>query len=506
MFKKPILLAGILFVVTMAAPSMAEEPYKPTWRSLKRYPIPQWVQDGKFGIYTHWGVYSVPAMGPDGTWYPYYMYASKDSEQHKHHVATYGPLSEFGYKEFIPMFKAEKFDADEWAALFEKAGAKFAGPVAEHHDGFAMWDTKYSEWNAAKMGPKRDVDGELEKAIKKRNMKFVTTFHHSTNWTFFPVWDERCDCSDPEYSGLYGQIHEKGEPPNKEFLDEWHGKLIEVIDKYDPDFIWFDSPLEGIRKDVYQKDFLAYYYNKSVERGKEVLMAYKVHDFPPGVGLENSGGKNKLTYHEWMSAPSVDDPPTWSYTKDANFRSVNALVDDLVNRVSMNGFLLLNVGPKPDGTIPEEAKKRLLGIGEWLKVNGEAIYGTTAWIRHGEGPSAMSDLVWKWAPVVGGTTEQSKEVQHTGPDIRFTVKDNVIYAISLDWPGDKVTIKFLAGVGLLHGEAFELHESEIESIKMLGVDEELEWTLTEDGLTIETPDRRPCEHAFTFRIERKPAL
>ena len=485
--------------------SMAEESYKPTWRSLKRYPVPQWVQDGKFGIYTHWGVYSVPAMGPDGTWYPYYIYSGEDSEQHKHHVETYGPLSEFGYKEFIPMFKAEKFDADEWAELFEKAGAKFAGPVAEHHDGFAMWDTKYSEWNAAKMGPKRDVVGELEKAIKKRNMKFVTTFHHSTNWTFFPVWDERFDCSDPKYSGLYGQIHEKGEPPNKEFLDEWHGKLIEVIDKYDPDFIWFDSPLEGIGKDVYQKDFLAYYYNKSVERGKEVLVSYKVHDFPPGVGLENSGGKKQLTYHTWMAAPSVDDPPVWSYTKDAKFRSVNTLVDDLVDRVSMNGFLLLNVGPKPDGTIPEEARKRLLGMGEWLKVNGEAIYGTTAWIRHGEGPSAMSGLVWKWAPKVGGATEKGKKIPHTGQDIRFTVKDNVIYAISLDWPGDEVTIKFLAGVGLLPGEAFKLHESEIESIKMLGVDEELEWTMTEDGLTIKTPDEKPCEHAFTFKIERKPA-
>ncbi len=496
MFKKPIVLAGILIAVIMTAGlltsckngSMAEESYKPTWRSLKRYPVPQWVIDGKFGIYTHWGVYSVPAMGPDGTSYPGAIYR-EDSKQHKHHVETYGPLSEFGYKEFIPMFKAEKFDADEWAELFEKAGAKFAGPVAEHHDGFAMWDTKYSKWNAAKMGPKRDVVGELEKAIKKRNMKFVTTFHHSTNWHFYPVWDKRFDCSDPKYSGLYGQIHERGEEPNREYLDEWYGKIIEVIDKYDPDFIWFDSPLIGIRKGVYQKNFLAYYYNKSVERGKEVLVTYKAHDFPPGVGLENSGGKKQVTYHMWLRDFPVDDSGGWSYIKDIGFKSVNTLVDNLVDRVSKNGFLLLNVGPKPDGTIPEEAKKRLLGMGEWLKVNGEAIYGTTAWMRHGEGPTK-----------VRGWTEK-KKIPYTAQDIRFTVKDNIIYAICLDWPGDEVTIKFLAGGRDYVG----LHESEIQSIKMLGVDEELEWTITEDGFTIKTPDKKPCEHAFTFKIERKPA-
>jgi len=508
MFKKSIVLGGLLIVVIMTAGlltsckngSVAEESYEPNWRSLKNYPIPQWVKDGKFGIYTHWGIYSVPALGPDGTWYPYYMYR-EDSKQHKHHIETYGPLSEFGYKEFIPMFKAEKFDADEWAELFEKAGAKFAGPVAEHHDGFAMWDTKYSEWNAAKMGPKRDIVGELEKAIKKRNMKFVTTFHHSTNWYKFPVWDERFDCSDPKYSGLYGQIHERGEDPNKEYLDEWYGKIIEVIDKYDPDFIWFDSPLDGIRKDVYQKNFLAYYYNKSIENDKEVLVAYKVHDFPPGVGITDIGGiKHKLTYHMWLRDTSVDEGSGWSYVKDIGFKSVNTLVDNLVDLVSKNGFLLLNVGPKPDGTITEEAKKCLLGIGEWLKVNGEAIYGTTAWIRHGEGPAYEFGT--------GNYLDFRKkmyDIQYTAQDIRFTVKDNIIYAICLDWPINEVTIKFMAGVGLMHGEAFRLYESEIESIKMLGVDEELEWTMTEEGLTIKTPEKKPCEHAFTFKIERKPA-
>jgi len=225
--------------------------------------VPQWLRDGKFGIYTHWGVYAVHGMGPNGTWYANAVYKNENSWQRKHWEETYGTLDEFGYKDLIPMFTAEKFNADEWADLFEKSGARFAGPVAEHHDGFAMWDTEYSEWNAAKMGPKRDVVGELEKAVKSRGMKFVTAFHHAYSWNYFPVWDKRYDCSDPQYSGLYGPVHEKGAEPSKEFLDEWKGKIIEVIDKYDPDFLWFDFTLDIIRED-YIKDFIAYYYNKAL--------------------------------------------------------------------------------------------------------------------------------------------------------------------------------------------------------------------------------------------------
>ena len=160
-----------------------------------------------------------------------------------HQEATYGPLEKFGYKDFIPMFTGAKFNADEWADLFQKAGARFAGPVAEHHDGFSMWDTKYSEWNAAKMGPKRDVVGELSKAIKGAQYEIRHRLPSMENWYFFPVWDKRYDCGDPRYSGLYGPIHEKGAQPTKDFLDEWEGKMREVIDKYDPDFIWFDFGL-----------------------------------------------------------------------------------------------------------------------------------------------------------------------------------------------------------------------------------------------------------------------
>lgn len=476
------------------AVAAASKPYQPTWNSLRNISTPQWLKDGKFGIYTHWGVYSVPAFGRNGTWYANAVYTRPDSPQRKHYEATYGPLEKFGYKDFIPMFTAEKFNADEWADLFEKAGARFAGPVAEHHDGFAMWDTKYSEWCAAKMGPKRDVVGELSKAIKRRGMKFVTSFHHAENWYYFPTWDKRYDCSDPRYSGLYGEIHEQGALPSKAFLEKWKAKIVEVIDKYRPDFLWFDFGLESI-PDTYKLDVLAYYYNWAAAQKKEVVVTYKGHNIPPGTGLLDLelGQETDLTYHEWITDTSVDDQGAWGYVKDAAFKSVDNLVDNLVDRVSKNGYLLLNVGPKPDGTIPEEAKERLLGIGKWLKVNGEAIYGTMPWSIAAEGPT-------KLPPLKGGFNEQNL-ARYTGQDIRFTVKDNVLYAIALDWPGDKAVMKSFAARGRQNWSG--LYPSEIASITMLGDGKDLRWEMTKEGLVVETPKTRPCEHAFVFKIVRK---
>jgi len=461
--------------------------YKPNWRSLAQNHIPTWFKDAKFGIYTHWGVYSVPACGKNGTWYPHNMYR-EGTDQYKYHVEHYGKPTEFGYKDFIPMFKAEKFDANEWAELFKEAGAQFAGPVAEHHDGFAMWDSKWTKWDAAEMGPKRDVVGELEKAIKKRGMRFVTAFHHAQNWWHFPVWDKRFDCSNPEYSGLYSPIHAKGARPNEQFLKMWKGKLIEVVDKYDPDFIWFDFKLDAMKENYY-KEFLAYYYNKARERKKQVVVSYKGHDLPPGVGVVDLelGRMDKLTYHVWITDTSVDDQGAWSYVQDAGFKSANTLVDNLVDRVSKNGLLLLNVGPKPDGTIPEPARERLLEMGKWLKVNGEAIYGTRPWIVAEEGPTKMEKG--------GAFNERNGQAGYTGKDIRFTVKGDVLYAICLDWPGDEVVITKLK----------RLYDSEIKSVRMLGVDGELEWSFGGKGLTIKVPDKKPCDYAYAFKIVREAA-
>jgi alpha-L-fucosidase len=485
----------VMFLLTFIVPdrSDAQTTYLPTWNSLKNHSTPQWLKDGKFGIYTHWGVYSVPAQGPNGTWYANKLYNTPEGPERKYHEATYGPLEKFGYKDFIPMFTGEKFNADEWAELFMKAGARFAGPVAEHHDGFAMWDTKYSEWNAAKMGPKRDVVGELARAIKKRDMKFVTAFHHAEAWFYFPTWDKRYDCGDPKYSGLYGPIHEKGALPTKAFLDIWKGKIFEVIDNYDPDFIWFDFGLKLVT-DSYKEDMLAYFYNHAIANKKEVVVTYKSHDLPPGAGLLDweLGQEPDLTYYDWITDTSIDDGQGWGYVKGLGFKSVNNLVDNL-DRVSKNGYLLLNVGPKPDGSIPEEAKERLLGLGKWLQINGEAIYGTTTWGIAAEGPTKLDK------PRGNGFNEKN-DLVYTGEDIRFTIKDNNLYATVLDWPGEKVLIKSLCPKGQTWAG---LYPSEIGSVTMLGDGKELKWEMTKGGLSIETPKTKPCEHAYVFRIVRR---
>jgi len=476
--------------------------FEATWNSLRTHETPQWFKDAKFGIYTHWGVYSVPACGPNGTWYPYNMYR-EGTPQYEYHVKTYGPPSEFGYKDFIPMFKAEKFNPDEWAELFRKAGAQFAGPVGEHHDGFAMWDSQFTEWNAAKMGPRRDVVGELERAIRNQGMRFMIALHHAENWWFFPHWREEFDTSDLEYVGLYGPLHNQEwaqrkpdaesrqdewqlqDKPSKEFLDQWIGKIREVIDKHQPDMLWFDFGLRFVQEQ-YKKDMIAYYYNKEEEWGKEVVVTYKWHDLAPGTAVVDLelGRFGELTYHEWITDTSVDDQGAWSHVQDAGFKPVSAIVHNLVDNVSKNGYLLLNVGPKANGEIPEPAKECLLGIGRWLEVNGEAIYGTTPWLIYGEGPTEMEKT---------GYFSERQEVEYTAKDIRFTVKDDVLYATCLGWPGEHVTMESLK----------RLYESEIDSVKMLGVDRELEWSLTQEGLEIKTPDEKPCEHAYVFKITRK---
>jgi len=427
----------ISIIIIFVSVSVFGQKYQPNWQSLTRHQTPQWLQDGKFGIYTHWGIFSVHAHGTNTTWYSFAMYFDPQGEARRHFEKTFGKLTpEFGYKDLIPLFTAEKFNADEWAELFQKAGAKFAGPVAEHHDGFAMWDTKYSKWNAAKMGPKRDIVGELGKAIKKRGMKYVTAFHHAENWDFFPVWDKRYDTGDPKNSGLYGQPHKPGAKRNQAFIDEWYGKILEVINNYSPDFIWFDFALDNI-PEGYIKDFLAYYYNNALDKGKDVIVSYKGHDIVPGAGIRDLelGQEPDVTYNDWITDTSVDDRGAWGYATDLTFKTPERLIDNLIDRVSKNGYLLLNVGPKPDGAIPEGAKNVLLKMGAWLKTNGEAIYGTTPWFVAAEGPTNL-----------GKTTDtgfNESNVVYTPEDIRFTVKGDVLYATFLDWPGEKAVIHTL---------------------------------------------------------------
>ncbi len=484
--------------------------YESNWKSLKQHKTPEWFLDAKFGIYCHWGPYSVPEY--ENEWYAHWMYVNKDNPEAKdgkaskfyeHHVKTYGPLDQFGYKDFIPLFTAEKFDAVEWAELFKNAGAKFAGPVSEHADGFAMWDSDLTKWDAKDMGPKRDIMGELAKEIRKRDMKFIATYHRHWLLGWYPTWDETTDASNPEYAGLYGPKMKKGDfqyPPNpheidegiekyyplanNEFNKEWLARLKEIINKYNPDLVWFDNKMDVIGED-YRKEFLEYYYNHADKNNQEVVSTYKFYDFAKGTAvldLERSRMSKKKDF-PWLTDDSIDWK-SWSHISNPNYKSTNRLIDFLVDVVSKNGNLLLNITPKANGEIPIPVKERLLEMGNWLKINGEAIYGSRPFKIYGEGSTK----------VIEGHLSENKNKDNTSEDIRFTTKGNILYAIVLDWPENNILkIKSLK-------DKNTLYEQSIKSISLLGSKGHLEFETKADGLYIDLPKNKVGNHAFVFKI------
>lgn len=493
---------------------MSEGPYTADWRSLRSHPTPQWLRDAKFGIYTHWGIYSVPAIGPNTSWYGHNMYREgtlkmrgrRETNQYADHIATYGGAQKVGYKDFIPMFTAERFDPEQWAETFRNAGARFAGPVAEHHDGFSMWDTATSRWNAAQMGPRRDVVAALERAYRARGMKYMVAMHHAEHWWFFPHWLKGADVSDPAFAEFYGEPHNTDlhiqpedwdrekewalhDPPSKAFLERWRTRLHEVVERFSPDYIWFDFGLKYIHEQ-YKKDFLAHYYNMAAARGQDVVVTYKYSDLVTGsatVDIE-LGRMADQTYFDWITDTTIDDGQAWGYMKDARYKSASELIAYLVDNVSKNGYMLLNVGPKADGTIPIEAETILADMGRWLDVNGEAIYGTTPWHIFGEGPTRFK--------VEGAFGDMKEKPNFTGEDFRFTVKDDVLYAIALGWPAKSFVIKSIS----------ELYPGEVANVRLLGHDGALQWQQRRDGLYIDRPDSAVGSHAYVFKIERHHSL
>ncbi len=462
---------------------VAQGPYQANWRSLETYQVPQWYLDAKFGIFIHWGVYSVPAFGNE--WYPRDMYKA-GTETFRHHVETYGPQSKFGYKDFIPRFRAEKFDPAHWADVFRKSGARYVVPVAEHHDGFPMYDCSFTDWSAAKMGPKRDVLGQLASAIRSEGIHLGASSHRAEHWWFYDQGMKfDSDVKDPRNAGLYGPAEPEKSQPNKAYLDDWLLRTCEIVDKYQPELIWFDWWIEQPVFQPYLQKFAAYYYNRGVQWKRGVAINYKKKSFPEKAAvLDIERGKlDTLRPIFWQTDTSVCKR-SWGYISNHDYRSVDSLVDDLVDIVSKNGTLLLNIGPRPDGTIPEEEEKILLGIGQWLSVNGQAIYGTRPWKVFGEGPTR----------VVGGSFKDTAGQPFTGEDIRFTTKGNSLYAIALAWPQNgKLVVKSLAS-------GSKLSQSKVRSVKLLGSEAQLKWSQNQEGLVVELPSRKPGDYAFAFEI------
>lgn len=478
-----------------------EKRYEANWESLSQYKIPEWYTDAKFGIFIHWGVYSVPAFGSE--WYPRLMYmdtatfsatlelgAEGPNRVFTHHKEKYGDQKEFGYKDFIPMFKAPKFDAGEWISLFKEAGAKYVVPVADHHDGFAMYASNTTRWNSVNMGPKRDVLGELFKEGKKQGLIMGASNHFAFNWSFYNK-KSHFDTVDPEYADLYGK---KGtdlkQPVSAEFQKRWWDRTVDIIDSYEPDILWFDFYWDSPLWKDYHTKLASYYYNKGLDRGMDVVIQDKnlhYQAFPEGtIVFDVERGKMAGIQKEtWQTDTSIGKN-SWGHVTNWKTKDANTLIDDLIDIVSKNGTLLLNVGPKADGTIPDDQATILREIGTWLKTNGDAIYGTRCWKTFGEGPTVSEE---------GYFSETKKQDAFMPEDIRFTTKDNKLYAIVMDMPTNgKSTIK-----SLINGSKHCSHD--VKAVRMLGTSQVIKWSQDDNGLNIEFPKELPSKYAYVFEID-----
>ena len=455
--------------------------YKDAWASLSGHKTPEWYYGAKLGIFIHWGVYSVPAYSCE--WYPRLMYDPAHHE-YEYHRKTYGSQKEFGYKDFIPMFRGEKFDADEWVSLFRRAGARYVMPVCEHHDGFAMYDTEFNRWNAARMGPCRDVIGELRAAAEENGLYACVSTHRAEYWWFMSHGKEfDSDVREPLRRGDFywpamperdfSDIH--SEPaPSPEYLDDWLLRTVELVDRFHPRMLYFDWWIQHTAFEPYLKRFAAYYYNTSLKSGFVPVIAYKHDSFMYGSALRDieRGQLADIQANPWQTdmACALN---SWCYTVGNQYRKAADIVCDLMDIVSKNGNLLLNVGPRADGSIGPEDRTILKEIGAFLRDNGEAVYRTRPWRVCGEGPTRVQS---------GFFTDGIRK-EFTSADFRFTQKGASVYAAALrpSEDGTYLCRTFRA----LREPAFDgLHRDILQVSRPDG--KAVHWQRGEQGLTLRT--------------------
>jgi alpha-L-fucosidase len=473
----------------------SDGPFRPEWRSLSTYQVPDWYKDAKFGIFIHWGLYAVPAFGSEQ--YPRAMY-TEGSKIYKHHLETYGQLNKFGYKDFIPMFKAEHYDPAAWARLFKQAGAKYVVPVFEHHDGFAMYNSDLSDWTASKMGPHRDLAGDLAKAVRSEGLHLGASSHRiEHDWFMAAGRNIESDLNDPKLAAFYGPSHlqfaldeeadnflEDWTYVSPEFASDWLARDAEIVEKYHPELFYFDFWIGHPEVRSYLARFAAFFYNETSSQGSLGVINYKLDAMHPKSAVYDveRGVVAGIRPDYWQTDTSISNK-SWGYIKDDVFKTPDFVVRELVDIVSKNGNLLLNVGPRADGTIPEEVQQILLDVGAWLGVNGEAIYGTRPWKVFGEGPTKVEE----------GPVRDTKSQPYTAEDFRFTAKGNVVYAIEMAWPSRSET--------LIHSFATNMvGDKKVESIVLLGSGTKLRFQQEADGLRIDLPEQAPGKYAYVFRI------
>ncbi|GAA4230286.1 alpha-L-fucosidase [Postechiella marina] len=476
--------------------------YKENWDSIKaNYKTPKWFTNAKFGIFVNWGAYTVPAfeaesyprlMYIDSTNFNYPISSKKNIPSHVfiHHKANWGNQKDFGYKDFIPLFKGEKFDAHNWIELFKKSGAKYVIPVADHHDGFAMYKSNTTRWNAYDMGPKRDILGELFRAGRNKGLIMGASSQFAFNWSVYNKKDH-FDTTNPDYADLYSaKGKDLNQPVSNEFKKRWWNRTIDLIDNYQPDIFWIDYYNNSPNFENIRPKLASYYYNKGVKWGKEVVLQDKNNNsFPEKTIIYNLECDKLSTLKELQKQNNVSISKTsCSNTSNSIHKTTNKIIANLADIVSKNGSFILNVSPKSDGTIPNNQKDILLKVGNWLKINGEAIYNTTTWKIYGEGPTKINEVYYS----------KNNSNLFSSKDIRFTKKGNILYAIVLSWPTNgKINITSLAK------NSEYLTYLSIEDINILGNSNNIKWQQTNHGLEIQKHIKSTNNHIYTIAIKLK---
>tara|TARA_B100000809_G_scaffold266806_1_gene331791 strand:- start:7355 stop:10270 length:2916 start_codon:yes stop_codon:yes gene_type:complete len=484
------LLIFTLLVLVVSLTSIAQ--YKPNHKSIASYDVPAWYSEGKLGIFMHLSAFSVPAFKNE--WYPTNMYFPDDNPNLTHpeyrksfrdyHEKTYGSLDEFGYKDFIPMLTLKKFDADYYADLVKKSGASYFAAPAVHHDGFAMWDSKEIEWNSVKIGPKRDVVGELTKAMRKKGIKTGVSTHYGRHWKYYTFRPE-FDTWDKANEGLYGKRRGDNDPPRKEDARQWERVMNELVDKYEPDYIFVDGGVCDAHTE-YKKEYfreamyrvVSRYYNKSADLNKEVVLSWKRDAMKKGEAVYDTEGnlEKGIPKRPWQAHYTVNGK--WGYAGERPATSMNTILRCFVDVVSRNGNLLLNIGPRPDGTIDENQENVLLELGQWMKINGEGINKSKPWNTWGSG---------KLNTIAGGKDMNDYEKNA----IRYTQKDGAIYAWFVTWPKEGKVI--LPQAGSFHAK----------TIVPLGGKGTLKFSKKGDDLIVELPSESFGKYVWGLKLSKE---
>lgn len=482
------------------------ELFQPNVESLSHYRCPEWFSDAKFGIYVHWGVYSVAERGE---WYAREMH-EEGSPVYKHHLATWGHPSEFGYHDFIPLWKAEKFDADAWLALFAEAGAKYFTPCAIHHDGFVLGRTELTPFNAVEMGPHKDLLGMLREATLRHGLRFGVTTHCARSIS----WMQTCHGADkegsyagvphidhdPKYQDLYLlPFYDSNRADTEEapvfWKEYWLARMIELVNNYRPDFVYLDSavPFAGSDHGHTGMEFIAYFYNQNMTWHHGLQEGVLTHKgakgekrapyFPNIATLDKERGmSSEIRERPWQTDDSIGP---WGYNSTVGYKDPNAVIDKMIDTVSKNGNYLLNVPPRADGTLDDQTVAILKEVGAWFKINGDGIYATRPWRVFGEGP-------------VTRMRDRSNRSPYTAANIRYTQsKDGrTIYAIQMAWPGAGIPLELTSFAD--GGPGGEL---KIGNVRLLGSEGKIDWTSEGTGLRIKSPAAPPSELAVIYRIE-----